>query len=122
MIPEALYTALYGIVLGRCYPIKLPERVVLPALTYFQVSGVENNTHDGYDGTSINRWQISCWARTYKEAKELAEQVKQQLRTFSGGIVYIVEKSMLGNEMDLYEPDTGIYHIPVEFTFLIKEV
>ena len=26
------------------------------------------------------------------------------------------------NEMDLYEQDTGIYHIPVEFIFLIKEV
>lgn len=122
MIPEGLFSALYSLVNGRCYPIKLPERATFPALTYFQVSGSENNTHDGYDNTSINRWQISCWAKTYKEAKELASAVKQQLRAFSGSLIYVVRKSTVGNETDLYEPDTGVYHIPVEFIFLIKEV
>ncbi len=122
MIPETLFTSLKSIVNNRCYPIKLPERVEFPAITYFEVSGRENNTHDGYDMTSVNRWQISCWAKTYKEAKELARAVKQQLRTFSGSLIYVVKKSILENEMDLYEQDTGIYHIPVEFIFLIKEV
>jgi hypothetical protein len=122
MIPEALFESLKGLAGNRCYPVKLPERAEFPAITYFEVSGRENNTHDGYDKTSVNRWQVSCWAKTYKEAKELADSVKQQLRAFSGSLIHVVRKSILENEMDLYESDTGIYHIPVEFIFLIREV
>ena len=122
MIPTALYTALAVLVDGRAYPMKLPERAVFPAITYFQVSNAEGNTMDGYDKTIEGRWQISCWAETYGAAKALAEQVKVAIRAFSGSITQIVKKSYLANEADLYEPDVKLYNIPVDFFFLTQEL
>lgn len=122
MIPTALYTELATLVDNRCYPIKLPERAIFPAITYFQVSGIDNNTHDGYDGTFGARWQISCWGNTYGSAKVLANAVKLALRTFDGSLTQIVSKSTMENETDFYEPDVKLYHVPVDFYFLIKEV
>jgi len=122
MIPTALYTALAVLVDGRAYPMKLPERAVFPAITYFQVSNTEGNTMDGYDKTIEGRWQISCWAENYGAAKALAEQVKVAIRGFSGSLTQIVKKSYLANETDLYEPDVGLYHIPVDFFFLTQEL
>ena len=119
MIPTALYDTLSTLVDDRCYPVKLPERATFPAITYFQVSGVEGNTHDGYDHTSRQRWQISCWAETYAACRTLAEAVKLALRTFSGGIVEIVSASYMENQMDLSEPDVKLYTIPVDFFFLV---
>ena len=121
MIPTALFTTLSTLVDERCYPIKLPEGVTLPAITYFQVSGMEGNTHDGYDQTIEGRWQISCWAQEYSTVKLLAESVKLALRTFSGSLTQVVKKSFMQNEMDLYEPDVKLYHDPVDFFFLIQE-
>ena len=122
MIPTALYTALAVLVDGRAYPMKLPERAVFPAITYFQVSNTEGNTMDGYDKTIEGRWQISCWAETYGAAKALAEQVKVAIRAFSGSLTQIVKKSYLANETDLYEPDVKLYNIPVDFFFLTQEL
>jgi len=119
MIPTALFTILSTLVSNRCYPIKLPEQVTFPALTYFQVSGVEGNTHDGFDDTVEARWQVSCWGKTYEDTRVLAEAVKLALRTFSGDGIEIVKKSSVENETDIYEPDTEIYHIPVDFMFFI---
>ncbi len=122
MIPTSLYTTLAALVDNRCYPIKLPERAEFPAITYFQVSGNENNTHDGYDSTFEARWQISCWGTTYGSAKVLANAVKLALRTFSGSLIQTAKKSTMANETDFYEPDVKLYHVPVDFFFLIKEV
>jgi hypothetical protein len=122
MIPTALWTALAALVDDRAYPMKLPERATFPAITYFQVSATEGNTHGGYDNTIVGRWQISCWAETYGAAKALAESVKVAIRAFSGSLTQVVKKSYVDNETDLYEPDVKLYHIPVDFFMLCEEL
>jgi len=108
MIPEAIYSKIEHLVDGRCYPVKLPERAVFPALTYLQV---------GEEG----RWQISCWAETYAEAKELARDVTDEMDDFIGTDTSVVRKSVLEYEQDLIEPEVGVYQVAVELLLLIQK-
>ena len=121
-IPTALYSKLSSLVSSRVYPIKLPQGVTLPAITYFQVSGVKGYTHDGADGMERQRYQISCWGVSYKVAKELAESVVTSLNGFTGDTVIRVKMSMKENETDMGDPETGWFQVPVDFIFLTEEV
>ena len=121
-IATTIYAKLKGLVSNRMYPLKLPQGATFPALTYFQVSGVAGYTHNKADGTSRERWQISCWAKTYKEAKELAASVTTSLNTFTGGTGAVAKMSMKDNETDINEPEPGLFQVPCDFVFLVQSV
>ena len=107
---------------GRVWPMKLPQKPTLPAITYRKISGPRIQTHDGASGLAHPRIQISCWAETYLAAKQLAEEVRQDLDGFSGAMGATHVGSMfLSNETDLYDPETGRWHIPVDFILFHDE-
>ena len=91
---------------NRIFPIFVPKKRKLPAITYQQISGPRDNTMDGASGLVNARYQINCWSRTYKGADELAEEVRDALspkddsypKTVAGVLVRAV---MLFNENDV---------------------
>ena len=109
------YAGLTALVGDRIYPMILPQDAVLPAVTCEKISGQRINTKFGPAGLVRARIQVSCWAKGYLVAKQVAEQVRLALAGFPGGTVY------LENEVDLYEEGTGIYHVPVDFTIWYEE-
>jgi len=56
----------------------------VPAVTYQQISGVRDQTLSGPSGCVECRFQINCWAKSYKEADQLAEAVRGALDGYSG--------------------------------------
>jgi hypothetical protein len=64
---------------NRIFPIFVPKKRKLPAITYQQISGPRDNTFDGASGLANTRFQINCWARKYKDASELADEVRDAL-------------------------------------------
>lgn len=99
-------TALVG---NRIYPLILPQNYTLPAITYTKISGQRVNAKDGQTGLANPRFQFSCWAKTYLEAKKVADVVRIAMNVFPNGTTYMQD------EQDFYEPDTGLYHVPVDF-------
>ncbi|MEW5921568.1 MAG: DUF3168 domain-containing protein [Bacillota bacterium] len=125
VIEEALYaylsshvglTALVG---SRIYPLVMPQGTTLPAVTFSKVSGprVHAMQHDA--GLAYPRFQVSCWGSTYKQAKEVAAQVRAALQDFKGTMGgpggAEVSGVFLEDETDLYEPNTQIYHVALDF-------
>jgi len=117
------YAGLKALVSTRIYPLILPQPPTLPAVTYFKVSMVNKRTLASPSNVLKQvRIQFSCWANTYSEAKDVAEQVKLALQDFRGemggaGGVQVLDGNVI-NEQDLYETDTGIYHVPVDVLIL----
>jgi hypothetical protein len=126
-IEQAIYSYLSGeagitdIVGTRIYPIFLPQDTDYPALTYIRISGPEHHDID----VSYPRFQISCWAKSYAEAKGLADEVKAAFQRFKGvmggaqGVEVI--QGVFMNDLDLYDNETQVYHIPVDIKLIHRK-
>ena len=97
-----------NLVSNRVYAVKAPQGVDKPYIVYSKVSNQREYSHDGFADLSRARMQVSCYADSYGSAKQVAEEVISTLEGWEN-------VSFLVNEQDLYEEDTGIYHVPVDF-------
>jgi len=113
------YAGLVSLVGTRIYPLVLPQNPTLPAVTYFKVSRVGGRAMSSPTPRYIRvRFQFSCWSTSYGGVKGVAEQIKAALQDYHGlmggthGVTVL--DADVANEQDIYEPDTGIYHLPVD--------
>ena len=127
-IEESLYTALVaaGTAAGaRVYPQLLPQNPTFPAITYSRIASRREYAHGGTTAINDILFQVSCWGATYTAAKALSAQVQAALAGFTGLLGgpagEYVGKSLVVDEADLYDPETGIFHVPVSFSIGIVE-
>lgn len=106
--------AVNNLIAGRLYPMVLPQPPTLPAATYQRVSrsAVRDLTGVAY---WVSRFQFSCWAERYADAKAVAQAIREALEDYVGtmGTFKILDSTTV-NEIDLSQPDTGLYHVPVD--------
>lgn len=116
LVGTAGLTAIVG---QRIYYVRAPQDVTLPYVVFFKVSGVREHSHEGASGLANPRFQISCFAETYYEAKQIAQQVQSALQGFSGTMGgddgVSVNGSFYVNETDIYEEGTKLYHVALDF-------
>lgn len=111
-----IYTALSGdsavsaVVSTRIYPMVLPQDVTLPAITYSRISGGQVNSMGGFSNLENPRVQVDVWAATYTAAKTLAALVHTAM---GGATTY---SAILISDMDLFEDDTKIYRVSMDFS------
>jgi hypothetical protein len=91
-----------------------PDGVSRPYCVYSQVSAGRKYTHSGYAGIQRPRMQVNCYADTYEEAKEVAAQVTAAMESWPAANVQ-VGAAFQDNEVDLYDNETGLYVVPVDF-------
>ena len=84
------------------YPSILPADAELPALVYQKISGPRDHVTAGPSGLASPRFQITCWAKTYKKVVELAEAVRQTLDGYAGTVDSIIIQAIhLMDESDM---------------------
>lgn len=130
-IEEAIYSylkdnaGLAALVSDRIYPLTMPQNCTMPAVTYRKVSGPRIHTMGTDPGLAYPRFQFSCWGSSYSSAKNVAKKVQAALQDYKGqmggALGVVVQASIMENELDLYEPDTGLYHIPVDLVIWHEE-
>lgn len=129
LIEQALMTqlkataGLTSLVNERIYFVKAPQNVKNPYLVIQKISAVQAHTHDGNANLSEARIQLSAFADTYKEVKDINAQIKSALDNFIGtmggtGGVY-VGSCFLDNETDLSEND--LFYSPVDYLITYSE-
>jgi hypothetical protein len=118
----AYLTAHVTLVAGRVYSVKLPQKAVLPALTFFRVSTVPIYSHQGFSHLTKCRFQISCWAVKHGDVREIASELRDVLDGYSGmmGTTEIGSCLCVGDR-DMYEPAAGIYQAPLDFMVAFRE-
>lgn len=90
-----------------------PQRTVSPFGIIFKIDSGEKYTHDGgnlYEATI----QCSCFADTYVEVKELAVEVIEAMENWVN-VEDDVQAVFLVNELDLFEDDTDMPHVALDF-------
>lgn len=103
----------------RIYPVWLPQGCTYPAISYLKVSGSRVHTMGASEAGANPRVQISCWGRTYADVKSVASAVRAALDQFSGTLGgaggVSVQAIQLDNELDLIDPNSELYHVPMDF-------
>lgn len=98
----------------RFYPVLVPEKATLPAVSYQLIS---NPGRTSRDGQSQQRWQMMAHAETYTAARAVAEQLKDAFEwsgTASAGEQ--VSSMYRVNELDLgYDEVLRRYRVLVDF-------
>lgn len=111
MIEDALRAVLLAdagvaaLVTARVWPAKLPQTAVLPAVVYQRVSTTGDVALETPVGPIRSRVQLSAWATTFGQARQLGEAVVHALNGWSGTAGgKTVQLVRLVNWLDDYEP------------------
>lgn len=89
------------------FPTQAPDEVPQPWIVYSQVSG--QPLQESYEGTgrlTTSRWRFSCYGSTFKQAKLLAQALREAMIAMAGPLTgnVQVEGSWVRLEMDEAEP------------------
>ena len=121
------HAGLSALIGTRAYPLHLPQKPTLPAVTYHRVSAIRVSAMGADTGLVRPRFQIDVWAEEYitqgatTGAREVAEQVRAALQRWSTSSGTIVQDSYFLNEVELFEPDTELVHIALDFEINYEE-
>ena len=108
-IEETLVSVLNGT--GKnVYSLSVPTNGIYPCVVYQRISTFQYRTHSG-NNLERPRFQISCWGKTYSEAKSLSESVKTLLDLNQVNF----ELATKENELEDKEPETNLYRKILDF-------
>lgn len=126
MIATNLYTFLNAqagitaLITTRIYPLKLPQSVVLPCLSFQLVSEPREYT---LDKASIPNAlvQFDCWGTTYLEANTLADALATVLDAYTGAVGSITSLGFIQrSRQDIYESETNEFRVSLDYSFMYK--
>lgn len=116
----------------RVFPLMIPqhaydEATKLPCLVYQRIGTQRTPLFCETDSTIRCSYYISCYARSYIKAKELAAEVRDALMDFtgimgSGAATADVKKILSESEGDLEDPEPGLYRVLQTWTIWFVEV
>ena len=115
------YTSLATLISTRVYPLKLPQTVTLPAITYQRISTPRELTHDQQaGGLAMPRFQFTCWGTTFSSVKGVVKELRNCLNGFSGTFgsgasTVSVGGVLSANEIDSFDPESGLYWTAVDY-------
>jgi len=95
---------------SRIFPVFVPKGQMLPAITYQEISGVRDSHMKGASGLVNARYQINCWTKKYRAARELADLVRVALAPESDTYPDTIEGISIQAIMLLNENDVPSIH------------
>lgn len=106
---------------ARVYHSMRPEEGD-PCINYFEVS--YNPLHNGV--VEMSRYQISCRASSPGTAQDLARKVCVLFHNLKDSIgatgnTFAVQQATVEGKLLLPEPETGLYHVPVDIMFVYDD-
>ena len=125
-IEAAIYDRLTNEVDIDFFPLALPPSVTLPAGTYRRISTAPEYTHNGDTRLERLRFQFDVWAKTYTEACQQADTLREAWSGYSGQVyetpaIYI-SVAFVSGRRDLHEPETRSYRASMDVSMWVRTV
>ncbi|MFZ5816300.1 MAG: tail completion protein gp17 [Bacillota bacterium] len=123
-LKQAVFAHLQGVAGAgdRIYPILLPQKPTLPAVTYQVISDVPERDLAG-TARRRARVQLSCWGATLAAATDLAAAVAARFQDLTGpmgtGGPEVLD-STTTIQADGFDDQVGIYLVPVDALILYR--
>jgi len=113
-VDVAMVAALRGLVGGRLYPGILVDDPVYPCIRYSLAGTRFHNTLCGQSTLMAFRNRVQVYARTRKEASQIALSIKSIMRGFA-------YENTPESDVTAFEPDTKIYSQSLDFNIWARE-
>ncbi len=101
-----------ALVVARIYPLRLPQKALMPAIVLTRISGLRFGHLRGAGSLARPRYQVDSWAQTHDGATTLGSLCRQRLDGFTGtwtddeSPATAVQVAVhFETEMDLFEAD-----------------
>lgn len=114
-----------NLVAARIYPLKLPQRPTVPAVTYQRISGERMHSMSGATGLAGPRIQFDCWDTTYLSSKNLADLLRKRIDGFAGTVdSEVIEGIFMDTEREFFEDGDllKLYRISMDFFVFYTEL
>jgi hypothetical protein len=103
--------AIANIISSRIYPVNLPKDAIVPAIVYTIEEIVPIKSLGGESGIDNGTIEISCWAKDYTTAHQLAAAVRAAFAEAEIGV-------MTGNMQDDKDEQTRNYVVVMVMNIL----
>ncbi len=107
------------------YPAWLPQQnTTFPAISFSVDDNQDDQLIDGIGSLTTSLISVDCWASTYAAAHTLADVVKSELVGYRGAfgnvssspvVTVTVDHVRKTRELDLYESDTRLHRVSLQF-------
>lgn len=118
-------SALIAVVGQRIYPVLAPQDIEAPYVVINKISGPRNHSMGGSSHLVNPRFQFSCFATTYAVAKQVSGLIQTVLQGYSGTLGGVGGVAVNGcfyeDETDMYEDDTKLFHVALDFKLWHEE-
>lgn len=115
-LADAQVTAKVG---TRWYPAPLPANPTYRAITYQQISQVNESSHSGSSNLARTRLQLNLWGQQHSDLVALRDDLKRVLRDFRGTASGIrIDRIIWANDLTQTEPETQIQQRIVDLLIL----
>ena len=105
---------------ARIYPLRLPQKLAFPAITYQQITNVPTNQKDAVSGFDKVYFDVDCWSKDYDQVIALGAAVRAALDritiTSQGETVNMI---VFQREVDGFDNNAEIFHKLMQFLFVI---
>lgn len=115
------YAGLSALIATRVYPNVLPQNVTLPAISYRRVTAERISAMGSDSGVVRARFQFDVWAVSYADARAVTEQLRGALQRWRNASGTVIQDTFFLNEIDLYEDETRVHHVAVDFEINYEE-
>lgn len=102
----------------RIYPLRAPQPVTRPYITYQRITTNPVSSLNGNMYTVKATIQIDAWADSYATARDIYDAVKAYLMSDPAGIA----AALLIDSRDFYEQETRLYRASLDASIIYHEV
>lgn len=108
-----------GLIAARWYPAPLPENPTYQAVTYQQISQVNESSHSGNSNLARTRLQLSLWGTSHTALVNLRDNLKRVLRDYRGTVGGIrIDRIIWSNELSTNDPITSVQQRIIDLVIL----
>lgn len=115
------FSALTALVGGasnpRIYPNWMPQSTAKPAIAYARIFAERFSAFVQDSGVVRAMVRFDIFADTYDSALAVKEQLRAALQRFQVSSPTKVFDTYVENEIDLYETETELHHLVIDFEF-----
>lgn|GEM_PF-2209334 len=109
---------LTALVADRVYPQTLPQKPILPAITYTRTGTYQGYTKDGPEGAATPNFQVDIWNPDLVNARQVAAQVKAAMHAAWSTTVAGVRLGRIEctDDRDAYDQNVKVVGVTLDFS------